>query len=186
MSQRALSRREKIRIVVGVATAAALCVGGVALAHADGFWINTTDSMPVGLWRQSASHLARRGDVVLLCLPLTPVTQIGWARGYIAAGSCPTGQEILLKPIAAMSGDEVDVTRERISVNGTEIPNSGQLARDSEGRPMPAYPAGAYRVPASQLWLVSPHNPRSFDSRYFGPVPASLVRSTVRPVWVIG
>lgn len=161
-----------------------LSVGMVAFAHATGFWINTTDSMPMGIWRQTALHRAGRGDVVLLCLPATPVTQLGRSRGYIGSGPCPTGQEILLKPIAAARGDEVDVTAAGISVNGDEIPNSGQLAQDGKGRPLPAYPAGSYHVPAGEVWLVSPHNPRSFDSRYFGPVPTSLVRSTVRPVWV--
>jgi type IV secretory pathway protease TraF len=78
----------------------------------------------------------------------------------------------------------VAVSPSGISVNGREIANSAQLAHDSEARVLPDYPTGQYRVPSGEIWLVSPHNPRSFDSRYFGPVPASLVRSIVRPVWV--
>lgn len=184
MTRRASTRGEKVRVLAGTGAAVALSVSAIAFARAAGFWINTTDSMPMGLWRQAPPHTVRRGDVVLLCLPATPVTQLGRERGYIGSGPCATGQETVLKPVAAAGGDEVDVTAAGISVNGAEIPNSGQLARDGDGRPLPAYPAGSYHVPGGEVWLVSPHNPRSFDSRYFGPVPTSLVRGIVRPVWV--
>jgi conjugative transfer signal peptidase TraF len=182
--KRALTNREKRR-VVGVALGS--IVGALAIVsgcHAAGLWINTTDSMPLGLWRQTTSQAAKPGDVVLLCLPETPATKLGQARGYIAPGSCPTGQEVLLKPIVATAGDVVTVSAGAISVNGQALANSGQLPHDSKGRPLPAFPAGTYRVPAGQVWLVSSHNPRSFDSRYFGPVPATVIRSDVRPVWV--
>lgn len=184
--KRALTRREKRRVIVGITSAVAGAFAIVAGCHSAGFWINTTDSMPMGLWRQAPHLAARPGDVVLLCLPATPATELAQTRGYIAPGPCPTGQEILLKPIAAGAGDVVTVSPSGVTVNGRGIANSAQLARDSRGRPLPDYPAGTYRVPAGKIWLVSPHNPRSFDSRYFGPVPASLVRSTVRPVWVFG
>jgi conjugative transfer signal peptidase TraF len=182
--KRALSRREKRRVILGITGAVAGAFAIVAGCHSAGLWINTTDSMPMGLWRQAADQAARPGDVVLLCLPPTPATELGQARGYIAPGPCPTGQEILLKPIAAGAGEVVTVSPSGVSVDGRPIANSAQLTRDSQGRHLPAYPAGTYRVPAGEIWLVSPHNPRSFDSRYFGPIPASLVRSTVRPVWV--
>ena len=182
--KRALTRQEKHR-VLGLALGSIVGpIAAVAACHAAGLWINTTDSMPLGLWRQSAGQAERPGDVVLLCLPETPTTDLGQSRGYIAPGSCPTGQEVLLKPVAAGAGEVVRVSAAGIAVNGQAIANSAQLAQDSKGRPLPAYPAGTYRVAPGQIWLVSPHNPRSFDSRYFGPVSASVVRSSVRPVWV--
>jgi type IV secretory pathway protease TraF len=46
-------------------------------------------------------------------------------------------------------------------------------------------PAGTYRVESGQLWLLSGHDPRSFDSRYFGPISVSSVQAVARPVWVI-
>ena len=184
MTRRALTRRQKVRLITRTVIGVVLVVGVVAGVHAAGYWFNTTDSMPMGLWVQTKPHAARDGDVALLCLPATPVTKLGQARGYIAPGPCPTGQEMLLKPIAAEAGDVVTVSPQAITVNGRAIRNSAQLTRDGRGRPLPPYPAGTYLVPFGEMWLVSPHNPRSFDSRYFGPVPASVVRSTVRPVWV--
>jgi conjugative transfer signal peptidase TraF len=182
--KRALTGREKRRVVAAIAGAALAAFGLLAVCRSAGLWINTTDSMPMGLWRGTQRQAARPGDVVLICLPATPVPELGQVRGYIAPGPCPTGQEVLLKPIAAGVGDTVKVSPAGISVNGREIANSAQLARDSRGRPLPHVAAGSYRVPAGQIWLISPHNPRSFDSRYFGSVPAGFVRSTVRPVWV--
>ena len=44
--------------------------------------------------------------------------------------------------------------------------------------------AGAYQVKPGEVWLLSGHDPRSFDSRYFGSVPAVNVQGVARPVWV--
>lgn len=185
MSKRqTLTKQEKVRLVVGVAGFSAAIGIFVGIAHAEGLWINTTDSMPEGFWLEISPHPARSGDVVLLCLPDTPTERLGRSRGYIARGPCPAGGEVLMKPIAATAGDDVEVTPSGISVNGIATRNSAQLSRDSLGRPLPAFPAGRYRVPFGELWLVSAHNARSFDSRYFGPVPEAAVRGTVRPLWV--
>jgi conjugative transfer signal peptidase TraF len=182
--RRALTGREKRRVIAGIVGAAVAVVGFVVGCHSAGLWINTTDSLPVGLWREVPGQAAEPGDVVLLCLPATPAIELGQSRGYIAPGACSTGQEILLKPIAAGAGDMVVVSSDGITVNGRELANSAQLVRDSRGRPLPHVAAGRYRVPPGEIWLVSPHNPRSFDSRYFGPVSATLVRAHMRPVWV--
>ena len=44
---------------------------------------------------------------------------------------------------------------------------------------------GAYRVTPNEVWLLSNYDPRSFDSRYFGPVPAANVLGVAHPVWVL-
>jgi type IV secretory pathway protease TraF len=40
-------------------------------------------------------------------------------------------------------------------------------------------------VPADTVWLLSGHDPRSFDSRYFGAVPAASIQGIARPIWVV-
>jgi hypothetical protein len=50
--KRALSRREKRRVILGITGAVAGAFAIVAGCHSAGLWINTTDSMPMGLWRQ--------------------------------------------------------------------------------------------------------------------------------------
>lgn len=107
-------------------------------------------------------------------------------RGYIPAGNCSGGYEPLLKPVAAIAGDLVMVTPQGIAVDGEPIKNTAPLVRDSADRPLRPVPAGAYEVMPRQIWLLSGHDPRSFDSRYFGPVPAANVQDVARPVWVLG
>jgi type IV secretion system protein VirB1 len=157
------------------------------LASADvaGLRFNLTPSMPRGLW-QVVMHKTplRRGEVVTLCPPDTAPIRLGAARGYIPAGRCPGGYEPLVKPIAATAGDRVTVSAAGVTVNGQTVPGTVPLAHDSAGRVLPPFPAGAYPVPQGDVWLLSGHDPRSFDSRYFGPVPAANVLGLARPVWV--
>ena len=181
MTRRATTPREARRILATLGAVTVAIFATMATAHAIGVTINTTNSMPMGIWVATAPHQARRGDVALLCLPDTPTGRLGQSRGYIAPGPCPTGQETVLKTVAAQPGDEITLSASGISVNGTPLVNSAALTRDSLGRPLPAYPAGTYHVPLGEVWLVSSHNPRSFDSRYYGPVDATTILQTMRP-----
>jgi conjugative transfer signal peptidase TraF len=159
---------------------------GMALAEAAGLRINATASMPRGIWRVEAGGTRiARGEVVSICLPDTPAVREAAQRGYISAGACPGGHEPLLKPIAAIAGDAVTVTGHVIAVNGEPIADSAPLYSDSAGRPLQPIPAGVYHVPGGTVWLLSGHDPRSFDSRYFGAVPAASIQGVAHPVWVV-
>lgn len=174
------------RTVAGLG--AFLIAGGILAggdyAHTAGYRLNTTPSLPMGLWRQTSAAPARlaRGQVVTFCPPATASFELGHHRGYIAPGGCPSGLELMMKPIAALPGDTVTVSTAGIAVDGTPIANSRPLSHDDEGRPLLAMAVGTYTVPAGEMWLVSSFNPRSYDSRYFGPVPMAAVRAQVRPV----
>jgi conjugative transfer signal peptidase TraF len=166
---------------------AAAAVAAVQLANAAGLRINHTASLPMGLWRIEALRGAiRHGDIVSICPPDTAVFRAARARGYVPYGRCPGGYEPLLKPVAAIAGDIVMVTPAGLLVNGRAVPNSVALAADSADRPLPRHPAGSFTVAEGEFWLVSSFNAASFDSRYFGAVPASLVIGTVGPVWIAG
>jgi type IV secretory pathway protease TraF len=43
-------------------------------------------------------------------------------------------------------------------------------------------PWGRRRVAPGEVWLFGFHNPRSWDARYFGPVPLSGVRGVLQPI----
>ena len=161
----------------------ALAAGGGAWAA--GFRVNTTASMPRGIWAVTApAGAVHRGDVVTLCLPDTPRMRLGHERGYIGAGSCPDGMEPLVKPVAAVPGDTVTVKPGGCSVNGDRVPNTAQFAIDGAGRPLQGIPPGTYDVEPGQVWVLSGHSPMSWDSRYFGPVPKAAVLGRARPMWV--
>ncbi len=160
---------------------------GLEAGFAEGFRLNTTASMPVGIWQVTPLIPAqvRRGAIVTACLPDLPVVHQGIARGYIHAGSCPSGIEPVVKPIAAIGGDVVSVGRSGISVNGSAVRGTAQLAQDAGGRALHGVSAGVCTVEPGHVWLLAPRNRRSFDSRYFGEVPASSIQAAARPIWVL-
>ncbi|MDD2862755.1 MAG: conjugative transfer signal peptidase TraF [Acidiphilium sp.] len=163
------------------AAAAALIVGG---SYAAGLRFNTTVSAPRGLWRISRIEPAsvRPGEMVSVCPPAEGVVIYMRKQGFIGPGDCPgTGSEPFLKPVVAVAGDTVTVLPGGpVEVNGTPLPNSKPLAH------MPAWPAGTYKVQPGQVWLISSYDPGSFDSRYFGPVPAANIRGQAVPVLIRG
>ena len=167
--------------------AGALTAGILTMAWFAGLRVNGTASMPLGLWRmRTVDAPLRRGQIVTACLPNTGPIQEAAARGYIPAGTCSGGHEPLLKSVAAVAGDVVTVTPQGIVVDGQLIENTAQLVQDCAGRPLRPIPAGTYPVLPGQIWLLTGHDRRSFDSRYFGPVPAASVQGIARPVWVFG
>ena len=161
-------------------------LAGLTSANTAGLRFNATPSMPVGFWRMVPNHAQlQRGEIVVVCPPDTAPLRMGQERGYIAPGTCPGGSEPLVKPIAAVSGDVVAVSTAGVAVNGSSVPGTAQLSRDSAGRPLRQVPAGAYPVAPGEVWLLSGHDPRSFDSRYFGPVPQANVQGVARPLMVL-
>jgi conjugative transfer signal peptidase TraF len=172
------------RQTVTVCVIAGAVLGSLAVAHGAGLRVNTTSSVPIGLWEIAAGRMRpARGDVVAVCLPAEPARQAE-ERNYVAAGDCPDGVEPLVKPVAAIGGDLVVVSTGGITVNGVSVANTVPLTQDEAGRALRSVMPGSYRVAPAELWLASGHNPRSFDSRYFGAVPIANVLGVARPLWV--
>jgi conjugative transfer signal peptidase TraF len=150
-----------------------------------GLRINLSESVPRGLWREyTLKHAPATGMVVALCPPDKAIFEMARERQYLSQGWCGSHLEVLFKPVAAVAGDVVDVTDDGICVNGKALPRSAALAKDGAGRPLTAMPRGNYVVPSGYVWLLSSYSPRSFDSRYFGPLPLSDIRGEVRPLWL--
>lgn len=154
---------------------------GACFALAAGVRPNLTPSLPVGLYHlRSLPTEPRRGDVVELCLP-PAIAGFGIGRGYVGYGGCPDGSMPLLKPVAAVPGDTVQITPEAVLVNGVPVVPPA-LSTDSAGRLLPALAQGLYRVQPGEVWLLSDHERRSWDGRYYGPVPISALRHTAAPL----
>lgn len=145
--------------------------------------LNTTGSVPIGFYRVRQGVPTRRGTLALACLP-EALEHVALERGYLGPGGCPGGAEPVLKPVAAVAGDVVEVSAAGVSVNGALIVPAA-LTRDSAGRGVAAVPPGTYTVPEGSLWLLSGHDARSWDSRYWGPVPTLGVRGEASPLAVL-
>src|SRR3989454_9703645 len=169
------------RAVWLLATSVALLAAG----RLAGLRLNLTGSLPVGLY-VAAGAAPVRGALVLVCLPLE-VAAFARARGYVPrGGACPGGVVPIGKPVLASAGDTVTVTSTGLLVNRAPVPNSQALAMDRKGRPLPQLPTGRYVVRPGTVWILSSYSPFSFDSRYFGPVRAGQVLTSVRPLWTVG
>lgn len=158
---------------------------GLTTAGLAGIRVNTTPSMSAGLWRVAEAADLHRGDVAILCLQGAETVQIGRFRGYIGHGSCSNDTEPLVKPVVAVAGDRVTVAADGIAVNDSPLPNTAQLAQDTSGRPLPAWPAGTYAVLPGQVWVIASRVSNSWDSRYWGPIPVSSVIGVTHPVAVL-
>jgi conjugative transfer signal peptidase TraF len=142
-----------------------------------GIYVNLTPSLPIGLYVAD-----ERGQFASFCPPDTDF--ISAVRGYRPKGSCPDGAAPLLKPVVASGTDIVELSAKGISINGSEpLPNSAPRAQDTAGRSLEHYPYGFYPYVHGRVWVVSSHNPRSFDSRYFGPIPVASIKRHLRPLF---
>jgi conjugative transfer signal peptidase TraF len=140
----------------------------------------TDSSAPAGIYHLVAVPPAH-GELVLACLP-PPVARTGLTRGYLQRGDCLAGAEPVAKVIGAMPGDSVELEPRWVAINGSKFPNSQTALRDSAGRTLAHVLSGAHRVGAGEVWLFGFHNVRSWDARYFGPVPLANVRGMLRPL----
>jgi len=147
-----------------------------------GFVITLTDSScPIGIYRLVRKPI-ERGQLVEACLPNT-IASYGIAREYLASGRCPNGAEPVIKIVGATRGDRVDLSSEGIRVNGVALPQSATLSRDSRGRDVQTLRRGTYQTPNNLVWLFGLHDARSWDSRYFGPVPVECILGALVPAF---
>jgi conjugal transfer pilin signal peptidase TrbI len=78
----------------------------------------------------------------------------------------PVGQ-VVVKQVAGVAGDRVTVTAARVTVNGQPV-TAGLALSDRLGQP-PADFVRTETLPPGRFWVIGTQ-PKSFDSRYWGPV----------------
>lgn len=165
----------------GAALKFALCLVGLGLflsgcGYVLGLRLNVSRSLPVGLWRLDNEAKPRVGDYVVFFLPVdNPLYPLVCERAYFAV-NMP-----LLKKLVAGPGDRIEVG-EVVYINGIPVPNGVVRTKDMEGRPIG--PADSTTLLDGHFWAMSDYNDMSFDSRYFGAVPLSVIRAVARPVFV--
>jgi conjugative transfer signal peptidase TraF len=162
---------------------AALLILGNLIAAASLRW-NATASMPLGIYRFAvvSPHGVSRGMLVAVCPP-SSAAELGRRRGYLSRGTCAEDSEPLLKTVVAIAGDDVTVSPSGVAVNGRLLRDSESLAVDRAGRPLVSWPRGHFRMARGAIWLHADHE-RSWDSRYWGPVPTRNVLAKALPVLV--
>ena len=160
-----------------------LAVAGVVLGGAIllGFHLNTSNSIPEGIYVETGGQV-QRGAIVLVCPPGSTAFEEARARGYLTYSmSCPGNFGHMMKRVVGMPGDTVAQSRERIAINDQEMPNSASLSKDRAGRPLGPFTAGEIALGSGQVYLMA-DTEQSFDSRYFGAVDAKHIVAVIRPV----
>ncbi|MCZ7466839.1 MULTISPECIES: conjugative transfer signal peptidase TraF [Rhizobium/Agrobacterium group] len=172
-------RAQRAHAVVLLAFAASIVGGGVAAAIVGGFRINLTPSEPLGLWRIVAlGRPVSRGDLIFICPPQTTEMREARERGYLRSGTCPGGVAPLIKTVVAVAGQHIEIGA-GVTIDGRPVPSSDLAERDGNGRPMTPFAGGV--VPDESVFLHSPFR-SSYDSRYFGALPASGILGLAQQV----
>lgn len=172
---------KKITNIFAVASVVLMVLAGGF--YAAGARVNTTKSIPIGLYWAAADPV-QPGAYVMWC----PVDGEPFAsakeRGYIGAGFCQGSYGYMMKRILAAKGDRVTVSESGVLVNGEEIPLSKPLTVDAAGRKLPVFRIENHELKAGELLLMSDVSGTSFDGRYYGLVDAAQVTTVIKPVFV--
>ncbi|MFT8809424.1 S26 family signal peptidase [Gluconobacter sp.] len=161
-------------VLAATLTGIAIVTASASLHVAPRLLWNETASVPVGLYRVQPGSALHVGDITAIRLPDRLALLLS-SRGYLPFG-VP-----LLKPVAALPGQNVCRTKGSITIDGERA--GGALASDHRGRPLPVW-QGCHRLLPDEIFVMNPAEPRSLDGRYFGPLPAVSVIGRAIPVWI--
>ena len=139
-----------------------------------GYWVNVTNSMPVGVYREESGDI-KKENYVLLC---KDDYELNRAKNddYL----CKDGHQPLLKRVVAVKNDVVTVSNEGVYVNYTKLQNSERIVNSwlNEKNLLD------YTLKDKEF-LVMGISPYSWDSRYFGIVRRDEFVSKVVPVFLV-
>lgn len=134
---------------------------------------NASASVPVGLYRiVPGNHV----DVTDLAVVIPPDGLAGYLdeRGYLPRG-VP-----LIKRVLALGGTTVCRSGSAIVAYGMTYGEA--RTQDTRGRPLPVW-QGCHAIGDGDAFFMNWDSPDSFDSRYFGPLPLSIVVGRAIPLW---
>lgn len=161
MSRIVAFRALRLYVVAVVAIAAAFAAGKAIDASGHALVVNTSPSMPSGVYWITRAAPMVRGSVVLFAPP-DGVRDLIYGRGWL-----PNGMP-LLKTVGGLAGDTYCVRDGRFVVASDDI--GPVFLLDSQGLPLPQI-SGCRRVGAGEFLPVALRLDRSFDGRYMGAVP---------------
>lgn len=170
-------QRRNAFIILVLGAALVLSIAGAGAWG--GYRLNMTRSYPLGLWRiEALQREPKVGDTVFICPPAAPAFALALARGYLPQGLCPGGTGPLIKTVAALAGQRIAIGR-RVQIDGRLLQYSDVQTADAAGRTLTSFAGGVVSV--GDVFLHS-RFPGSYDSRYFGPVPADGILGLARPI----
>ncbi|MGR4870284.1 S26 family signal peptidase [Variovorax sp. LARHSF232] len=134
---------------------------------------NASDSMPRGWYLAAPPGTAAVGRIVLVRLP-AEAAACAARRGYLPA-DVP-----LLKRVAAVAPQPVCVRASWARIDG--VPVGAVRLHDAQHRPLRPW-AHCRLLRDDEVFVLGDARAMSFDSRYFGPLPASALIARAWPLW---
>ncbi|MBN9673720.1 S26 family signal peptidase [Roseibium aggregatum] len=134
---------------------------------------NASASVPVGLYFARPLGTLNVGDLVAVAPPQDLADFLA-KRSYLPRG-VP-----LIKHVLALPGTGVCRKGATIFVGGK--PYGQARERDRLGRSLPRW-QGCRGLGEGEIFLMNPNAPDSFDGRYFGPLPVTVISAKLKPVW---
>ncbi len=165
---RRFQRRNALLVILAGSVLAALISSGR-------FILNTTASVPRGLWLKLDST-PKIGDFVQV--PIDAFSSTDWVPHEYFRLNMWGRRKPFIKLVAGLQGDVVEQdSNGLLLINGVPFPDSAPLSHDRAGRFL--RPCSLPVVLASnEVWLLS-KSPFGFDSRYLGAAKLSLCRKAV-------
>ena len=163
-----------VQTKVVVAVGCGLLAATVVTIAPKMFFINTTSSLPVGLYVRIPGGEYRRGDYIVYEPDETTKTLVS---GY---GWHDTEPHTFLKIVGGVAGDRYSVD-EKTKFFTIEGNYAGQVYEtDSKGNSLPQI-RGEFTVEQGRILPIAT-NPRSFDGRYTGTIPITSIKAKVMPL----
>lgn len=154
-----------------VVAIAAICAPFVIRGPTIILW-NASASVPTGLYIVEPKASLHVGDLAVSKLP-DDARRLAADRQYLPS------DVLLIKPVAATRGSEV--CRHDLALYVDRIHVGDARSHDRRHRPMPDW-QGCRVLTSSEIFLMNPAVPDSFDGRYFGPIPLGLTKGRAFPV----
>jgi conjugative transfer signal peptidase TraF len=168
-----IDRRNRLRLKPAVFSVIA---GTLVLFYMQShFYFVRSDSVPAGLYKIDST---RHSAFAAICLP-PRAASILEAHHFLEQGTCPDGSAPVIKQVS--NSASLSFTASGVSIDGKLLPNTAPLPVDRNGMPLDHFPFGNYPPRGGRIWAFRTYNPRSFDSRYFGFIPAACIIHYVKP-----
>ena len=148
-----------------------------------GYRVNISESYPRGIYKSISKTTLNYGDFVMFCPKNSLLMQNAFKRGYVLKGICKGGFYPLLKKVAALEGDRVEV-KKYVYINGIKQPKSRLHQYDPKGNPLPRTMDNNITVPKGYMFLLSDYHELSFDSRYLGLIEQNATISLMKPFYI--
>jgi len=175
--------KSNLKILKRVAITTLLLILIFTLIYQLGYRVNISESYPRGVYKTIEKTTIEHGDFVMFCPKNGPLMQNALKRGYVLKGLCEGGFYPLLKKVAALEGDRVEVNQ-YVYINGVKQPKSKLHQYDPKGNPLPRTKENNITVPKGYMFLLSDYHELSFDSRYLGLIEQNTTISLMKPFYI--